>query len=114
MSFAHEKRIAARVLAVVEDGTLSLIDMAPALEEADPALVYLVFAWLRVRYHAGHPASEGVLGRIVGVCRQSPKVARMAREGEKDPIVSWFEESYDYRDLDRDAFISLVVEKLEG
>jgi hypothetical protein len=38
----------------------------------------------------------------------------MAREGEKDGICVWFEESYSYRELDREAFIDLVVEKLEG
>ena len=114
MAFAHEKREAAYLLSVVEDGTRSVSDMRPLLEEADPALVYLLFAWLRTKYHAGHPASEGVLGRIVGVCSASPKVARMAREGEKDFIVTWFEETYEYRELDRDRFIDLIVEKLEG
>jgi hypothetical protein len=82
--------------------------------EADPALVYLMFAWLRGRYHSGHPASDGVLGRIVTVCTKSPKVARMVRSGESDPISEWFEETYEYRDLDREDFIDVVVEKLES
>jgi hypothetical protein len=38
----------------------------------------------------------------------------MARSGEKDAIVAWFEESYEYRNLDRQEFISMIVEKLEG
>jgi hypothetical protein len=38
----------------------------------------------------------------------------MARLGEKDPIVVWFEETYEYRDFDRNEFISMIVEKLEG
>jgi hypothetical protein len=114
MAFAQEQREAAYLLQVVEDGTRSVADARPLFEEADPALVYFLFAWLRVRYHAGHPASEGVLGRIVGICSASPRVARMVREGEKDALVQWFEETHDYSDFDRDAFIECIVEKLEG
>jgi len=55
-----------------------------------------------------------VLGRIVALCRASAKVTRMHKEGERDPIVSWFEETHEYRDFDRQEFIALVVEKLEG
>ena len=84
------------------------------LTGADPALVYMIFAWLRVRYHPGHSASDGVLGRIVHLCTESPKVAQMAGLGEKDPIVVWFEETYECRDFDRNEFISMIVEKLEG
>jgi len=113
MAFEHEKGQAARLLEVVEDGTLSVIDIRPLYADADPALVYLIFGWLRARYHGGHSAAEGVLGRIVGVCA-SPAVARNVKAGEKDFIVEWFEETYDYRELDRDEFISLVVEKLES
>ena len=114
MSFDLEKREAMRLLEVVENGTLEVDDLRPLYEDADPALVALIFGWLRARYHAGHPASEGVLGRIVELCGASPRVAKNLKAGAKDPIVEWFEESYEYRDLDRDAFIDLVVEKLEG
>lgn len=114
MSFDHEKRVAAHLLQTLEDGTMPPEDIAPRLEEADPALVYLIFAWLRAHYGAGHPASDGVLGRVVAVCQQSRKVASMAREGEADTIVAWFEETHEYGDLDRRDFIDLIVEKLEG
>ena len=114
MSFEYEKRSAARLLAAIEDGVMSADDTLPLLTGADPALVYLIFAWLRARYHPGHSASEGVLGRIVHLCTENPKVAQKARLGEKDPIVVWFEETYEYRDFDRNEFISMIVEKLEG
>jgi hypothetical protein len=113
MAFEHEKRLAARLLEVVEDGTLSVIDIRALYDEADPALVYLIFAWLRVRYPASHSAADGVLGRIVGACGSS-RVARKVKEGEKDGIVTWFEETYEYRELARDEFIGVVVEKLES
>jgi hypothetical protein len=114
MAFVHEKRTAARMLEALEDGNLEHEDTRSLLEDADPALVYFLFAWLRVRYHAGHSASDGVLGRIVALCAGGSKVSKMARAGERDALVTWFEETYEYRDIDRDDFISLIVEKLEG
>lgn len=114
MSFHQEKRDAHRLLDALENASLPADDTRYLLEDADPALVYFLFAWLRVRYAAGHSASEGVLGRIVEQCRESPKIARKARTGEKDAIVVWFEEAHDYRELDRDDFIALIIEKLEG
>lgn len=114
MSFDYEKRCAARLLDAIENGSLPPEQTLPLLVDADPALVYMIFAWLRVRYHAGHSASDGVLGRIVHLCSESPKVARMARAGEQDPIVTWFEDAHEYRDFERSEFISMIVEKLEG
>jgi hypothetical protein len=114
MSFAHEKRAAARLLAALEDGNLSTDDTRPLAEEADPALIYLIFSWLRARYPASHSASDGVLGRVIALCNASSVVGRKAKKGESDPIVGWFEEAYSYQEVDRDTFVSLVVEKLEG
>ena len=114
MSFDYEKRCATRLLDAIENGSLPADQTLPLLTDADPALVYLIFAWLRVRYHPGHSASEGVLGRIVHLCTESPTVAHMAKKGEKDAIVMWFEETHEYRDFERNEFISMIVEKLEG
>lgn len=114
MEFAHERRHAMHLLTSLEDGRLSTADLRGLYEDADPALVHLVFGWLRTRYHGGHSASDGVLGRIVALCAASPRVARAAKTGSQDPISTWFEDSYDYRSLDRDEFIRLVVEKLES
>lgn len=114
MPFDYEKRCALRLLDAIENGRLSPDQTLPLVVDSDPALVYFIFAWLRVRYHPGHSASEGVLGRIVHLCSENPKVAQMARAGETDPIVVWFEEAHEYRDFDRTEFVSLIVEKLEG
>lgn len=111
--FEPEKRAAMRLLQSIEDNTLSEDDIRHLIEGADPALVYLVFGWLRHRYHGGHSASEGVLGRIVGLCRH-PSVAKKAVAGEKDAIAQWFEETHEYGDFRRGEFIDLIVEKLEG
>lgn len=112
MSFEIEKRAAAHLLAVVENGSHSPQQIRLAYEGADPALIYLLFAWLRAHYR-GHSAAEGVYGRIVAACA-SDVVARRVKLGEKDAVVSWFEETYDYRQLQRDDFIELIVEKLES
>lgn len=114
MSFDSEKRVAAHMLSVVEDGRHSVDDMKRFYEDADPALVHLLFSWLRHRYHAGHSASEGVLGRIVELCASSAAIAKKAKTGASDPIVEWFEEDHEYGDFDGPAFIDLIVEKLEG
>lgn len=114
MSFEHEQQQAMRLLQALEDGALPTDRARGLFESADPALVYFIFAWLRAWYPPSHSAAQGVLGRIVALCTASPQVARMAKKGEKDALVAWFEEAYDYRDLQRDAFIELIVEKLEG
>ena len=44
MSFDYEKRTAARLLDAIENGTLSIDQTVPLLRDADPALVYFIFA----------------------------------------------------------------------
>lgn len=83
------------------------------LREADPTLVHLIFTWLRKRYR-DHPAADGVLGRLAEVCAQHRDITRHAKAGEDDPVVGWFEGTYNYKDLEASEFIDLVVEKLEG
>lgn len=98
----------------LENGTLDVSTSAQLIDEADPALVYLIFTWLRKRYGGDHPAAEGVIGRLVELSNRPGSVKAKVAEGKADPVVAWFEDSYAYRDLDARAFIALVVEKLEG
>ena len=114
MAFEHEKGIAAHMLEVLEDGTRPVGHVRAAYEEADPALVHLLFAWLRANYPPHHSASDGVLGRIVALCQESPATARKARDGERDALVEVFLDAYDLRSLDRRELVDLVVEKIEG
>ena len=113
MAFEHEQRDARRILDGMEVGSLDTADTARLLGAADPAFVYLLLTWLRAR-NAGDPSGEGVIRRIVEVCTVYPAVTRRMKAGQSDPIVEWFEETYDYRELHADAFIEIVVEKLEG
>lgn len=112
MSFEHEKRRALSLLQGIEQGSLSTGAASSRLEDEDPALVYFIFTWLRSRY-AAHPAAEGVIGRLVELGRV-PAVADKVKEGQSDSIVDWFEDDYEYRDLDATAFIDLIVDKLES
>jgi len=114
MAFNTEKAAAQRLLGALEDGTLGATDTFHLVEEADPTLVYFVFAWLRAQYPPSHPASDAVLGRLGELCSRYPKAARMAKDGQEDALVEWFEEAYGYRDFRAAEFIDLVVEKLEG
>ena len=114
MSFDQEKRTARRILAAIEDARLDATDTFHLVQDADPALVHFIFAWIRAWYPSSHPAADGVLGRLAELCAKYPKAAQMVRTGAADAIVDWFEETYAYRDLRANEFIELVVEKLEG
>lgn len=112
MSLEQEQRAARRILEGIEEGTMSAAESYELVEAADPALVYLIFTWLRKRY-ADHPNADAVIGRLVAISGRGSIAAKM-REGQADPVSQWFEESYSYRQVDAAEFIELVVDKLEG
>ena len=112
MALEQEQRAALRILEGIEEGTMSASDSFALVEDADPALVYLIFTWLRKRY-ADHANSDAVIGRLLAISNRG-KVPKMMKEGQADAVVQWFEESYSYRDLGSKEFIELIIEKLEG
>lgn len=112
VALEQEQRAALRILEGIEEGAMSTSDALELVEAADPALVYLIFTWLRKRY-ADHANSDAVIGRLVAVSSRG-SVARKMKEGQADPVVQWFEDSYSYRELGAPEFIELVIEKLEG
>ncbi|MCP4867808.1 MAG: hypothetical protein GY898_03725 [Proteobacteria bacterium] len=114
MAFEHEKRTARAILAAIEDAQLNTANTWHLIEDADPTLVYFLFAWLRARYPASHPASDGVLGRLGALVTEFPAAARLAKKGEKDSLVPWFEEGHSYRDYSNQEFVELIVDKLES
>jgi hypothetical protein len=114
MEFEHEQREALRILHGIENGIPTTTEVALLLEQADAALVHLIFAWLRSHYHSAHPAADGVLGRLVEVSSASRTIKTKMREGKDDPIVEWFEDEHGYRDFGAVEFIALIVEKIEG
>jgi hypothetical protein len=112
MELEQEQRAALRILEGIEEGTLSPNDSFALVDDADPALVYLIFTWLRKRY-AEHVNADAVIGRLVAISTRGSVPAKM-KEGQADPVVRWFEETYSYKDLGSKEFIELVIEKLEG
>src|SRR4051812_41796268 len=106
---AFERAIAAahRILEGIEGGSMSSADSLELVEKADPALIYLLFTWLRHHYGPSHPASDAVLGRMVAISNK-PTVAAKMKEGRADPVVAWFEDAYSYRELDAKAFVELI------
>jgi phage terminase large subunit-like protein len=112
MAYEQEQRAALRILEGVEEGKMSSNDLLTLVEEADPALVYLLFTWLRKRY-ADHPNADAVIGRLLAVSDRGT-VPELVKEGRADPVVAWFEDGYVYRDLDAKEFVELIVDKLES
>jgi hypothetical protein len=113
MAFDLEQRQARRILDGLELGSMEAADSFALIEDADPALVHVIISWLRERY-ATHSAAEGVIGRIVELCRRHPATVRILKKGAADSLVQWFEDTYEYRDLDADELVELIVEKLES
>ena len=85
---------------------MSAADSFALIDEADPALIYLVFTWLRKRY-ADHTNADAVIGRLLAISDRYTAVTKKMNEGKSDPVVAWFEESYSYKDLPKAEFIEL-------
>ena len=114
MAFEQIKQDAERILEGIEDYKLTTDQIHRLVVEADPTLVFFLFAWVRAHYPSSHPASDGVLGRLGALLTDHPDVARIAKAGGSDPVVAWFQESHSYRELQSREFIDLVVDKLES
>ncbi len=114
MAFVREQQEAQHLLFAIENGTQSLSQLRHLIDDADPALVYLIVSWLRQRYGRDHPAAEGVIGRIVELTTASPSMKTKMRQGQADAISRWFEAEHLYTEFSAEEFVELIVEKLEG
>lgn len=114
MKFVREQQEAQHLLSSIEDGTQSISQLRHLIDDADPALIYLIVSWLRQRYGRDHPAAEGVIGRIVELTAVSTSMKTKMRQGQADSISKWFEDEHQYADFSAAEFIELIVEKLEG
>ncbi len=114
MSFVTEKREALMLLEDIENGITRGADTGYRLDNSDPALVYFILTWLRHRYSNDPAMGPGVLGRIVAITAGHNSVTEKMNEGKVDPIVEWFEEAHEYKEFGAEAFIDLVIEKLES
>jgi LmbE family N-acetylglucosaminyl deacetylase len=106
MALEQEQRAALRILEGIEEGAMSATDLFALVEDADPALLYLIFTWMLKRY-ADHVNADAVVGRLVELSSRG-SIAKKMKEGQADPVVQWFEESYSYRQLEANEFIELI------
>ncbi len=113
MAYERQTAAALRILQGLEEGTMSTADSFALIEDADPALIYLIFTWIR-RHYADNPNADAVIGRLLAVADKYPSVTAKMKEGQADPLVEWFEDEYQYRELGNREFIELIIDKLES
>lgn len=113
---ADDRRDALRLLDALENGGMAAMDATILAEEIDPVLLYAIVNYLRAVYPASDPAAGSVLERVVALTTNSAVVVRRYREGENDPIATWFEDDHGYaafRGRGPDM-IAVLIDKLES
>jgi hypothetical protein len=104
------------LLSGIENGTLNHEKAAQTAESMDPALLYFVIRYLREKYPPSEPTSQGVTERLLQLTSTHPSVVKRMKEGEKDSMVEWFNDSYSIRSFlkDHEEYLKLIVDKLES
>lgn len=112
----QEIREGLRLLKGLEDGNITSADAYNIAEKRDPVLVYFVLRFLRDKYPAANPSSEGVVRRVLELTSTYPDIVKMSKKGEADVITEWFNDSYAMAEYyeEQEALISMLVEKIEG
>lgn len=111
-----EKRESLRLLKGIENGTLTTADAANVADKRDPVIVHFVLRYLREKYPAREPSSQGVTQRLLELTSTYDNVIKAAKAGEKDSITEWFDETYSVREyFDKpEELVDMLVEKIEG
>ena len=114
--FESEIREATRLLGGIESGTMSATDAFNIMNKQDPVLNYFIMRFLREKYPASNPSSEGVLSRIVEITSTYTDLVSKMKKAEMDSLRHWFDDTYEMRDFysKQDQFVELLVEKVEG
>jgi hypothetical protein len=113
---SDEKAEAVRLLAGLENGTLTAFDGFLIAERLDPVLVYFVVRYLRESYPASDPAATAVLQRVVELTSSHKSLIARCKEGERDPVTEWFEEVHSFGEFrGRGAeLLGLIADKLDS
>jgi hypothetical protein len=116
MSGNFEVREGLRLLAGLENGSLTSADAYTIAEQRDPVLLYFILRYLREKYPAGKPSSQGVLQRVVELTSTYDDIVKKAKVGEHDSMREWFDDAYAMRDyFDRsEELVEMIVDKLES
>jgi hypothetical protein len=112
----QEIREGLRLLKGLEEGNLSAADAFNIAEKRDPVLVFFVLRFLRDKYPAANPSSEGVVRRVLELTSTYPAIVAMSKKGEADVITEWFNDSYAMAEFyeDQAGLMAMIVEKIEG
>ena len=114
--FEMLKRDMSRFLDAIENGQPPLEEAYDLSEKFEPILTYFLLRFLREKY----PIKENLEGagfRLLELVKKYDSLASCTKYHKKDSIyVEWFEHNYDMKDFfkNRNKFIELILEKLEG
>ena len=116
MSLDHIVRESFRFLDGIESGSLNGADAYQIADDMDPFLLYAIFQYLRAKYPATNPSSQGVLSRMVELSSTYPEIVTKVKKGEGDVLTEWFEDTYSTSEFyaDPEGYLRILVEKLEG
>lgn len=116
MSIQRQVDEAVYLLDGLESGHLDAAAVYNKLKDYDPVLIHFYIRYLRDKYPPTHPAAEGVMARLLDLTGTYADIVQKARSGEKDIIREWFDETYSMREFfnDKEKFLQLLIEKLEG
>ena len=105
-----------RLLNGLEMGGLDPFEGRVLAEELDPVLVHVIVRYLREVYPATDPAARPVLERVVALTKVYPGLVARAKQGEDDPITSWFTSERSFGEFRGrgEVMIDLLIDKLES
>lgn len=116
MSASTDKSKAVRLLQGLEGGGRSIAESHILAQDLDPVLVYSIVRYLREVYPASNPAASAVLERLMKLTSAYPGLVAKSKEGEQDPVSTWFTSEYSFQDFRGRGreLIEMIVEKLES
>lgn len=111
-----ELRNALWTLDAIENGTANATSIHKTASELDPVVVYFIFRYIREIYTPEHPASTGVMTRLLEVTKTYDDLVTRAKKGEKDPVREWFDDTHRMKEFvgKSHELIEIIVEKIEG
>ena len=116
MSLSHSIRDSLRLLEGLESGTLNGADAYEIADKVDPFILSSIFQFLRQKYPASNSASAGVMARLVELSSTYPEIVAKVKNGEKDLLNEWFQETHTMSEFypEPERFLEVLMEKVEG
>jgi hypothetical protein len=111
-----ELRSAQWAVEAIENGTSNASTIHKTLSELDPVSVCFIFRYIREIYSPDNPQSMGVIERMVELTKSYDNLVKMAKNGEKDSICEWFNDTYRIKEFKGrpNDLLALIVEKMES